>query len=548
MRVMAKPLKGSEFKFMAPDRIGAAGAEEDVAYLRQCFVDTGNLAVLKDCSHPARIILGRTGAGKTALLLMLKEGEERVLMLEPSALSLQYLSNSTILQYLSNLGVDLNLFYRLLWRHIFAVELIRLRYNVDSEAAQQSFVERLRSLFASTSKSKEKALGYLMQWGEKFWEDSEVRVKDITTTLERKLRADAGIDIRAIQAQTSAHSDTSVTERKEVVKRLQDVVNSIQIAELGQVIQILRDDLLHEPQPRCYIVIDKLDEQWVDDSIRYRLIRALLETVKDFAVIKSGKIIVALRRDLIDRVTRLTRDAGFQEEKYEPLYLPIDWKAKDLLAVLDRRVQTLVSRRYTSGDVTYKNVLPPEIDGQAIDDYLVERTLYRPRDIILFFNACIRQAVDSPTITASKLKDAEAEYSELRLRSLQDEWVAEFPELLDLAIMVLRKKPRSFRVGEVSDDEIEEACLKIATAKPRSPARMHADCMDVMNDDVSPGDFRNMLFAIFYRVGLVGLKLETFTTMSWSFRTHTRIRKDEISDETGVTINPTFYRVLGVKP
>jgi len=198
---------------------------------------------------------------------MLKDGEERVRMLEPSALSLQYLSNSTILQNLSNLGVDLNLFYRLLWRHIFAVELIRLRFNVDSEAAQQSFMERILSLFASTSKSKEKALNYLMKWGERFWEDSEVRVKDITTTLETELCADAGINMKAIQAQASAHSDTSETERKEVVNRLQDVVNSIQIDELGRVIQILRDGRVAQVEP--YLT-------WGHDSQRVLGIRAFV--------------------------------------------------------------------------------------------------------------------------------------------------------------------------------------------------------------------------------------------------------------------------------
>ena len=44
-------------------------------------------------------------------------------------------------------------------------------------------------------------------------------------------------------------------------------------------------------------------------------------------------------------------------------------------------------------------------------DYILDRTLGRPRDVITFFDFCITRAVDRPEITKQMLLDAEGEYS-----------------------------------------------------------------------------------------------------------------------------------------
>jgi len=136
-----------KFTFKRQETIGAEGAEQDQQFLSSCFVHTGDLDILKDTNNPKSIVLGRTGAGKTALLINLKDRQDHVSWLEPDQLALQYLANSTILRYLEDLGVKLDIFYRLLWRHIFAVELIKLKYQVRNLNEQSSFIERMRNLF-----------------------------------------------------------------------------------------------------------------------------------------------------------------------------------------------------------------------------------------------------------------------------------------------------------------------------------------------------------------------------------------------------------------
>ncbi len=115
----------SEFVFRRHDQIGALDARQDEAFLSQCFVDTGDLSVLLDCSDPRRVVVGRTGAGKTALLQRLAELAGRATLLPPEHLALNYVSNSTILSFVFGLGVKLDPFFRLLWRHVLVVELIK---------------------------------------------------------------------------------------------------------------------------------------------------------------------------------------------------------------------------------------------------------------------------------------------------------------------------------------------------------------------------------------------------------------------------------------
>ena len=80
--------KPGKFRFRKLDTIGAAAAEEDTAFLEKCFVDTGDLRQLHDSTNPRRIVVGRTGSGKTALLIRLMETEGRAIEVRPESLAL----------------------------------------------------------------------------------------------------------------------------------------------------------------------------------------------------------------------------------------------------------------------------------------------------------------------------------------------------------------------------------------------------------------------------------------------------------------------------
>lgn len=156
--------------------VGAADAESDDLFLTNCFVDTGDLDTLKDCSSPKCLVLGRTGSGKTALLKQILKGACTV-ELSPEALALNYISNSQVLKFFEAAGVHLDVFYTLLWRHIITVELLKLKYGITNQERQNSFLQKIGQLL-DRNETKRKALKYLSDWGSHFWEETEYRTKE----------------------------------------------------------------------------------------------------------------------------------------------------------------------------------------------------------------------------------------------------------------------------------------------------------------------------------------------------------------------------------
>ncbi|MCD6475549.1 MAG: hypothetical protein J7K85_04695 [Anaerolineaceae bacterium] len=542
----------SSFRFRRSDHIGAADAEHDTDYLSTCFVDTGDLHILEDGSDHRQILLGRTGSGKSALLEKLKlTHRDQVITIEPENLALTYVSNSTILQFFSNIGVNLDPFFKLLWRHVFTVELLNRHFSNFKQVKQQSVLEKLKNMFSGNSRKDREmneAIQYLQLWGERFWEQTEFRVKEITSKLEDSLKtemaAEFGVSAAKVKGMVQSSGVISEEQRSELVTRGQKVVSEAQVQDLHKVIKLL-DSVLEDRQKQYYVVIDKIDENWVEERLRYKLIMALILTSSDFFRVKNAKVILAMRRDLIERVFRLTRQSGFQEEKFQSLYLPLEWSKQDLIKVLDERIQKLVSHRYTGRPVTHIDLLPKKYKKKPITEYISEITA-RPRDIVAFFNSCIAAGTNLAKLSSSVLSKAEGEYSRQRLRALGDEWSADFPSLLDFT-KVLMMKPPSFKLQSVEDKQIEELCLNISADKLGGDGILQQYAMKVTDVVTSPSDFKVLLFQVFYRVGLVGLKVHPHESASWADELGRAVSAAEVGPETSVVIHPMYYRVLGVK-
>ena len=357
--------------------IGAADAESDDQFLESCFLDTGVLDDVRDCENPKRILLGRTGSGKSALIKHLSAVESNLISLDPETLSLSYISNSNILNFLDSIGVNLDLFFKLLWAHVLTVELIAKKYKIQNESSKKSFLEKIR-LTLSNDKNKELALRYIEEWGENFWETTETRVKEFTTKLEEHLSGNIGVNF--LGNNISATGDITISEetKREIKERANKVVNEVQVRDLTNVKKLLAQDIFCDPQERYYIVIDRLDENWVEESIRYRLIKALIETVGSFMSIRSVKIVLALRTDLFQRVIDRTRSSGFQQEKYESLCYRIRWSRNDLKELITLRVNKLFRDKYTKSGVQVDNILPSgKIQQRSYLDYMLDRTFFK---------------------------------------------------------------------------------------------------------------------------------------------------------------------------
>lgn len=552
---MPRPKTGEKrFVFRRYTNIGAADAIEDIKFLQQSFVDTGAMEVICDFDNPQCVIVGRTGTGKTALLEKLNLTKERVIRIAPEGLALTYVANSGTIRFFSEAGVNMDLFYQLLWRHVFAVELIRKHYNIINKNARDSFLLQMRDRL-SRNQPRSEAIKYLVDCGESFWLESEHRVKEVTSTLEHNLTKSLEGEGSLAIGQIGSHlrlsalqaKSLSEQEKTEVIHRGQQVVNNVQMRKLSEVIRALENDILADKGKRYYITIDRLDENWVDDTLRYNLIRALIDTIREFNYrLTNVKILVALREDLIDRVFRYSRAPGYQEEKYRSMYLPLRWHSKDLEQVLNLRLNQIIKEQYTDREVFIKDFLPSTVDGDNPTNYILTRTLLRPRDAISFFNECIRAAEGKTKITKDMIMAAEAIYSISRLHAIEYEWETDYPGLLDLCFL-LKRFPKYFKVFEIRQ-RIEEAMLDYLISKEReAPEHFIYKLIESKFNFNDTNGFMVDMFKILFLVGLVGVKPDSTTSVQWAHEGR-KLLNGEVSETAVIHIHPAFWRVLGIRP
>lgn len=538
-----------DFIFKKHMSVGEADAENDKKFLEDCFVDIGDFEVLEDTDAPQSIVLGRTGIGKSALLEQLEKNSERVIRIEPEELALRHVSNSTILNFFEGLGVNLDIFYSLLWQHTLAVELIKHKYNIDCPQAKLNFIESITGLLSGSQK-KQQALKYIEEWGDKFWVDTETRIKEFTDKLEASLKSTIDSNVPGISLMGEAGAILSEEQKSEVIHYGKKVVSSVQIEKLSKIVSLLADDIFTDPQKKVYILIDRLDENWVEDGLRYKLIRALIETIKKFRSIAPVKIVITLRTDLLERVLDKTRDSGFQREKYNSLFLHLGWNKDQLMNLLDSRVNHLLKHKYTSGNVCFNDVFPEKIDKVTSAEYILDRTLLRPRDAIMFVNFCLKESQGKSQITSSIIKVAEKSYSADRIESLKYEWFVEHP-LLGKYIEILHHKSTNFKVSSITDEQLELIILELAESPELNLDAVVKSAHSYMKSKypASQGYMsqvrQNILFVL-YKVGVVGIKVDGASTVKWSHDRSQDLTARKIENTSIVYIHKMLWRALAI--
>ena len=250
------------FKFRKNDQIGAAAAEDD-EFLSDCFVDTGDLALLEDPSDHRVIILGRTGSGKSALLLQLQQKHpSHAIEISPENLALTHVSNSNILKFFSDLGVNFDPFFKLLWRHVLTVEVLNRYFEQNPTNKSKNVLDHVRDMFSgNTRRDREmkEAIAYLETWGKTFWQQTEYRVKEITETVERNLEARmrSSIGTPMLTAEILAGGGLKLTEevKAELRTRGQEVIATAQVQDLSRVLKLLNQVLSSRTAP-YFLIID----------------------------------------------------------------------------------------------------------------------------------------------------------------------------------------------------------------------------------------------------------------------------------------------------
>ncbi|EMO4454011.1 MULTISPECIES: P-loop ATPase, Sll1717 family [Klebsiella] len=527
-------------------KIGELDAESDTLLLESCFVDSGYLNKLLDPFDNSSIVRGRTGAGKSALLHMVMNRAYKCRQLDPNDISIRFLEQSDIIAFFEALNVNLDMFYKVLWRHILIMELLKLRHDIKSESDTNNFFSAILSRLKK-DEIKRKALEYFREWGDKFWIDTDAHLREITLKLERDTKASIGGEYSGIALNAEYAKKLTEEQVHDVKKRATEVVSSLQIQKLNEILSLLAEYSFDDPQKKYVIIIDQLDENWAENETRYKFIRALIEEIKVFRKIKNIKIIVALRLDLLRSVFNLTRSSGFQEEKYESYILDIKWTPEQLTELIQKRVGEVYRKQYTRDNVKIQDIFPKPKGGPTgltAIEYITERTLLRPRDILQYVNECFSVALNRERVSWDSIQKAESVYSLKRLRSLKEEWGDIYPSFEE-TVELLRNLPDKFSRAIIPRANIDSVISELSIQGTQDPCAVVANKM--LNGESRESDVINELLLCLYNLGIVGFKVSSLTPYKWSSRDSTPATKNEIKRASGMKIHKMLHSALDIR-
>jgi len=147
-------------RLTADFNLGGEQAEAD-PLLEAAFYESSIYRAIASRENRHCFLIGRTGSGKSAILQRLEEVHpDHVIRIDPEDLSLPYILDLGVVKHLAALDVHLDPLFNALWKHIFIVELIRHRYQVDTAESKRSVLAGLMERI-KRDPSKQRALEYL---------------------------------------------------------------------------------------------------------------------------------------------------------------------------------------------------------------------------------------------------------------------------------------------------------------------------------------------------------------------------------------------------
>lgn len=539
--------KQAKVKIKSGANIGEPAAEDDHRFLAECFISHPVIDALSDVGSHQSILLGRTGAGKSAMLWHLENMLRDATRIDPKEVAFQYIGTSPIIKQIAELGVDLHVLYEYLWMHIITLHITRKYLGANERSGLSRILASIRDIVRSDNK-REIATNYLKKNVDSFWLTIEQVSSEFTSTVSERVAAEVGLSPAAFKAKVEGGGTWTDSERKAIKYRAQDVVSSLQMRELKETINALAECL--DQKRNYYILIDDLDLEWAGDAgMQYALIRALIDSLKTFRRIPNLKIIIAMREDLFEAMLRNINDKHFQAEKYQGVVRRLHWDDELLSRVVDRRIQQLFKHAYTKNTVTVGDILPPQVNALPIRQYLLHHTLRRPRDIIAFVNKIlIDNEGENLPLSAHAVNCAEPGYSRDRLHALEDEWRSCHP-LVGSYVKSLDGLSGPHIVAEMNEDRLLPLAYEVSELdrKPVDDVELTAKTVYDRNKELRFRKLARSLVACLYKFGAIGVKLYTDESYTYCYQHRASIEDSEIGDQTKFIVHEMLASSLGCR-
>ena len=439
-------------------RLGEHVAENERDTLPGYFIPTAAFdAVLE---KQAVIFIGRKGSGKTANLLeaareLGKDARNLVTVIQPPSYEMESV-------------VELFRDYYQHAEHGFLVESL-WKFLVYSEIAQAAHEDIRKRPVPPEPDSPE---GIFLQF---FEANDGVLNSDFAVRLESAVAT-----IRALPVESGV-----ARNRARISEALHDGLLRDLRKHLGAVLLL---------KNRVAVLVDNLDKTWSKQSDVDHLALFLLGLLQSVEAITDDfrkadywrspvtlTLAVFLRTDIYEHVARAAR---------EPDKLPVQrlaWTDPELLLRVIEERFLANQREGTDPSHLWETFFCEQINGIPTRDYIIERILPRPRDLIQFCNAAIGAAVNHrhSRVEPGDVRIAEAEYSQFALESLKVENGITVEEIENVLYEFIGQR------SVLPEAEVRQAIERAGVAEQQvESVQNHLIARGFLALEVGDGDFR----------------------------------------------------------
>lgn len=208
---------------------------------------------------------------------------------------------------------------------------------------------------------------------------------------------------------------------------------------------------------RIVVLVDELDKGWDGSEDAKAFVSGLFQAAVSLNEnTENFTVYVSLRQELYDSIPALYEDA----QKYRDIIETIRWDEPTLLAVIANRIRHSLPQLSDNSDIEAWNAIFAENlsyrKAKSIN-YMIDRTLFRPRELIQFCTDALQVARDLKIapIDYHALSRAELIYSDAREKDIAGEYRFQYPGLQSVFEVF---RGRSY---EMEREDLEVLCLQV---------------------------------------------------------------------------------------
>jgi len=308
--------------------------------------------------------------------------------------------------------------------------------------------------------------------------------------------------------------------------------------KLEEVVALVPDLLALAARRRVVVLVDELDKGWDNSEDAQAFVSGLFQaSVSLNELSDSFTVYVSLRQELYESIPALWNDA----QKYRDVVETIRWDEPALLAVVAKRIRYTVPEFRSQPDDAecWNAVFAKTLEYRKAKSFnwMIDRTLYRPREIIQFCTDALEVSQDRHTapIDYSVLVVAELNYSDSREKDIAAEYRFQFPGLHSI-FEVFRG-----RAYTMERSELEDTCLQICTGE------LHTDLANGFAFQMDPERLIEVLWRIgFLRAYAVG-GLKALRRSGSSYVGPHQVSSLNLQTIARFQVHPMFRASLGMK-